>query len=160
MKLYTLYREHKLNISLDEAWDFFSSPLNLKKITPPYMGFEIKSDFFNQKMFAGMIIEYIVKPLFGIPMRWVTEITHVKEKEYFIDEQRFGPYKFWHHLHHFRIENLNGETTGGTLVMIDKVNYALPFGIIGRIVHKYFVRKKVEEIFNYRKDVLQKMFGK
>lgn len=149
MKLYTLFREQKLNISLDEAWQFFSSPTNLTKITPPYMGFEIVSDFNNEKMFAGMIIQYIVRPVLGIPLKWVTEITHVKEKEYFIDEQRFGPYKLWHHLHQFRME-------AGELIMIDKVNYALPFGFLGRIVHKLFIRKKIEEIFNYRSEVLQK----
>jgi ligand-binding SRPBCC domain-containing protein len=159
MKLYTLYREQKLNISLEEAWEFFSSPSNLKKITPPYMGFEIQSDHNNQKMFAGMIIEYLVKPLFGLPMRWVTEITHVKEKEYFVDEQRFGPYKFWHHLHQFRIENFSGNKTGSILVMIDKVNYALPVGFLGRIVHKLFIRKKIEEIFDYRSEILQKIFS-
>lgn len=151
MKLHTLYKEQKINISLDEAWEFFSSPLNLKKITPPYMGFEIISDFRNQKMFPGMLIEYIVRPVMNIPMRWVTEITHVKEKEYFIDEQRFGPYKFWHHLHQFRIEN-------GELIMIDNLNYALPFGIIGRIVHKLFIRKRIEAIFNYRAEILEKLF--
>jgi ligand-binding SRPBCC domain-containing protein len=151
MKLYTLFKEQKLNISLDEAWDFFSSPENLKKITPPYMGFEITSDFKQEKMYAGMIIAYIVKPVLNIPMRWVTEITHVKEKEYFIDEQRFGPYKFWHHLHQFRVEN-------GELIMVDKVYYALPFGIIGRIVHSLFVRKRVEGIFDYRSKVLKEIF--
>lgn len=153
MKLYTLYREQKLTISLDEAWEFFSSPENLKKITPPYMGFEITSKFSNEKMYAGMIIAYIVKPVLNIPLHWVTEITHVKEKEYFIDEQRFGPYKFWHHLHQFRIE-------GGELIMIDKLNYALPFGTIGKIVHKIFVRKRIEEIFNYRRKVLEQLFTK
>lgn len=158
MKLYTLYREQKLNISLDEAWDFFSSPSNLKKITPPYMGFEIKSDYNNQKMFAGMIIEYIVKPLLGFPMKWITEITNLKEKEYFIDEQRYGPYKFWHHLHQFRIENLPGNKTAEKLIITDKVNYSLPFGFIGRIVHKLFVRKKIEEIFDYRSEILKKLF--
>lgn len=151
MKLYTLYHEQKINISLDEAWEFFSSPENLKKITPPYMGFDITSNFKNEKMFAGMIIAYIVKPVLNIPMRWVTEITQVKEKEYFIDEQRFGPYKFWHHLHQFRIED-------GELIMVDKVNYALPFGIIGRIVHRLIVRKQVEEIFDYRRKVLEELF--
>ena len=151
MKLYTLYHEQKINVSLDEAWEFFSSPENLKKITPPYMGFEITSNFKNEKMFAGMIIAYIVKPVLNIPIRWVTEISHVKEKEYFIDEQRFGPYKFWHHLHQFRIE-------GGELIRVDKVNYALPFGIIGRIVHRLFVRKQVEEIFDYRRKVLEELF--
>ena len=151
MKLYTLYREQKLSIPLEQAWDYFSSPANLKKITPPYMRFEIISEFQNEKMFAGMLIEYIVRPLFGIPLRWVTEFTHVKEKEYFIDEQRSGPYKMWHHLHQFRIEN-------GELIMTDRINYALPFGFLGRFAHFLFVKKRVEEIFNYRKDILDKLF--
>ncbi len=152
MLIYTLYREQKLNISLDEAWHFFSSPLNLVKITPPYMGFEIVSDFNNEKMFAGMIIQYIIRPILGIPLKWVTEITHVKEKEYFIDEQRFGPYKLWHHLHQFRMQ-------AGELIMIDKVNYALPFGLIGRFVNKLFIRNRVEKIFDYRSEILRKLFS-
>lgn len=152
MKLYYLYRKQKLNLSLEEAWEFFSSPNNLNKITPTYMGFDIKTDLRNQKMFAGMIIEYIVRPVFGIPMRWVTEISHVKEKEYFIDEQRFGPYKLWHHLHKFKLEN-------GRLIMEDLVNYALPFGFLGSIAHNLFVRKKIEEIFDYRIKVLEELFN-
>lgn len=152
MKLYYLYRKQKLNLSLEEAWEFFSSPNNLNKITPPYMGFDIKTDLRNQKMFAGMIIEYIVRPVFGIPMRWVTEISHVKEKEYFIDEQRFGPYKLWHHLHKFKLEN-------GRLIMEDLVNYAIPFGFLGSIAHNLFVRKKIEEIFDYRIKVLEELFN-
>lgn len=152
MKLYYLYRKQKLNLSLEEAWEFFSSPNNLNKITPTYMGFDIKTDLRNQKMFAGMIIEYIVRPVFGIPMRWVTEISHVKEKEYFIDEQRFGPYKLWHHLHKFKLEN-------GRLIMEDLVNYAIPFGFLGSIAHNLFVRKKIEEIFDYRIKVLEELFN-
>lgn len=158
MKLYTLYREQRLKIPLDKAWDFFSSPENLKKITPPYMGFEIISDYKNEKMFAGMIIEYIVKPVLNLPMRWVTEITHVKEKEYFIDEQRFGPYKFWSHLHLFRTLPAGKQSGNGELIMIDKVNYVLPFGIIGRIAHKLFVRKRIEDIFDYRVKSLKEIF--
>lgn len=151
MKLYTLYREQRLPISLEEAWNFFSSPANLKKITPEYMGFEIISGYNEEKMFPGMIIEYIVKPVLNLPMRWVTEITHVKENEYFIDEQRFGPYKFWHHLHQFKLED-------GKLIMIDKVNYSLPMGLIGRIAHSLFVRKRIEAIFNYRSQILKENF--
>ncbi|MFA7418567.1 MAG: SRPBCC family protein [Melioribacteraceae bacterium] len=150
MKLYTLYRKQELPISLDATWDFFSSPLNLKKMTPPEMDFEITSDYKNEKMFAGMIIEYIVRPVLGFPMRWVTEITHVKEKEYFVDEQRFGPYALWHHKHAFRIEN-------DKVIMEDLVNYALPFGFLGRIAHRLFVKNRVEEIFNYRTMALNKM---
>jgi ligand-binding SRPBCC domain-containing protein len=153
MKLNTLYREQKLKITLDAAWNFFSSPHNLKEITPPHMGFEITSGFYNEKMFAGMIVEYILRPLFGIPIKWVTEITHVKENEYFVDEQRFGPYKFWHHRHQFRIDN-------GELIMTDVVNYALPLGILGRIAHKLFIKKEIEKIFDYRAKILSEIFGK
>lgn len=151
MKLYTLYREQRLPISLEEAWNFFSSPANLKKITPEYMGFEIISGYNEEKMFPGMIIEYIVKPVLNLPMRWVTEITHVKENKYFIDEQRFGPYKFWHHLHQFKLED-------GKLIMIDKVNYSLPLGLIGRIAHSLFVRNRIEAIFNFRSKILKEIF--
>lgn len=153
MKLYKLYREQKLNIDIETAWEFFSSPENLKTITPPYMGFEITSKHSQEKMFAGMIISYVVKPLMNLPFTWVTEITHVKEKEYFVDEQRFGPYKLWHHLHRFKIVD-------NKLVMIDLVNYVIPFGIIGRIAHKLFIRKKIEEIFDYRKNILEDKFNK
>jgi ligand-binding SRPBCC domain-containing protein len=153
MKLYTLYREQKLNIDIKTAWEFFSSPENLKTITPPYMGFEITSKHSQEKMFAGMIISYVVKPLINLPFTWVTEITHVKEKEYFVDEQRFGPYKLWHHLHRFKIVD-------NKLVMIDLVNYVISFGIIGRIAHKLFIRKKIEEIFDYRKNILEDKFNK
>ncbi len=104
-------------------------------------------------MFAGMIIQYIIKPILRMPMRWVTEITHVEESKYFIDEQRFGPYKFWHHLHRFEERN-------GKLIMEDIVNYALPFGILGRIVNKLFVGKKVKEIFTHREKVLDELFNK
>ncbi len=151
MKLYQLYKKQELNISLEFAWDFFSAPKNLKKITPPYMGFEIVGISTNDKMYAGMIIEYIVKPVLGLPMRWVTEITHVKENEYFVDEQRFGPYSLWHHLHKFSISN-------GKLIMEDIVNYALPFGFLGRIAHRLFVRKRIEDIFEYRVKIIEQLF--
>ncbi len=151
-KLHYIKYTQPLNISLDEAWNFFSSPDNLKHITPPKMGFQIISKHPSNKMFAGMIIQYIVKPLFGIPMRWVTEITHVKDKEYFIDEQRFGPYKFWHHLHQFKIEN-------GKLIMEDHLHYALPFGILGRIANSLFVSKEIAKIFFHREVVITRLFN-
>lgn len=151
MKLYSLYREQILKIDIQTAWEFFSSPQNLKLITPPYLGFEITSNRTNEKMFAGMIIPYIVKPNFNIPFNWVTEITHDKEKEYFVDKQHYGPSKLWHHLHNFKIVN-------GKVLMIDLVNYAVPFGIIRRIAHKLFIRGKIEEIYDYRKNPLDKKF--
>ncbi len=153
MKTYTLQYEKKIPITLDKAWDFFSSPLNLSKITPKSMRFVITSDFTEQtKMYEGMIITYKVSPLLGIKLDWMTEITSVKEKQYFIDEQRFGPFKFWHHEHHFK------EIDGGVL-MTDKLSYIVPFGIFGRLANTVVVGKQTCEIFEYRDKAINKMFG-
>ena len=92
----------QLPISLEEAWIFFSNPANLKEITPADMGFQIVSKYHGTDMYAGQVIEYKVRPLFRIPIYWMTEITHVEDKKYFVDEQRFGPYSLWHHQHHFK----------------------------------------------------------
>lgn len=151
--LYQLYRRQILPISLEEAWAFFSSPFNLKKITPPDMGFEVKLISPEQKMYAGMIIAYKVRPLLGIPMNWVTEITHVREPYFFVDEQRFGPYSLWHHQHHFR------EVAEG-VEMEDLVSYKVPLGILGRLANVLFVRKRLEYIFDYRYKVLEEIFPK
>lgn len=151
MQIHTLKTVQTLGCSLDEAWDFISSPANLKMITPEYMGFEITSEFNREKMFSGMIVRYNVKPVFGLPIRWVTEITHVEEPYYFVDEQRFGPYKFWHHKHFLR------ETADG-VEMTDVVHYALPFGPFGAMVHPILVRPKLEDIFRYRRKILAKIF--
>ncbi|HMP29394.1 MAG TPA: SRPBCC family protein [Saprospiraceae bacterium] len=151
MKIYTLKKTQILPISLAEAWDFFSSPKNLKEITPPYMGFDITSDLGDGKMYPGQIITYRVTPLLGIPMRWVTEITHVVDKKYFVDEQRFGPYALWHHQHWFKSVD-NG------VEMVDIVNYGLPFDPFGRIAIG-LVRSKLEEIFDYRFEKVDQLFG-
>lgn len=141
-------------ITLQQAWDFFSSPNNLAKITPPDMGFIITSDKKDgETMYAGQIITYIIKPMFGIPVKWMTEITHVKEGQYFIDEQRFGPYKLWHHRHVF-VETQQG------VDMYDEVNYVLPLGFVGTIAHWLFVRKRIEYIFDYRTKILNELFNK
>lgn len=147
-----LYFSQQLPISLSEAWTFFSDPGNLKKITPPHMGFLVTSKFHGDKMYAGQIIRYIVKPVFGIPLKWCTEITHVEEECYFVDEQRFGPYAFWHHQHHF------SERDGGVF-MEDILNYKLPLGPIGSVVDKIMVRGEVNSIFAYRRKVLTEIFG-
>jgi ligand-binding SRPBCC domain-containing protein len=152
MKIYNLKKTQWMPVSLGEAWSFFSSPANLKKITPPYMGFHITSDLGDGKMYPGQIITYVVTPLWSIPMSWTTEITHVEENRYFVDEQRFGPYAFWHHQHWFF------EKDGG-VSMTDIVHYALPFDPLGRMVHKPLVRKKLEEIFDYRFKSVEKIFG-
>ncbi len=151
MRSYVLERTQTLNCSLQEAWDFFSSPKNLKEITPDYMGFDITSDV-PEKMYTGLIITYIVKPLFGIPMNWMTEIKHVDELRYFVDEQRMGPYKIWHHEHHFT------ETAEG-VIMKDKVSYALPLGILGVMAHPIIVKNKLNEIFDYRVKRVDELFN-
>ncbi len=151
MKLYRLHEVQNLPISMERAWDFLSDPKNLKTITPDYMGFEILEGD-DKKMYPGQIIKYIVTPIMGIPTQWVTEITHVKEGEYFVDEQRFGPYALWHHKHFIRpIEN--------GIEMEDVIDYKIPFGILGQIVHPIIVQPKLKEIFNYRQKKLVELFG-
>lgn len=152
MKIYTLKRNQVLPISLKEAWDFFSTPTNLSKITPEHMGFNIKYQSGGQKMYPGQLIRYVVNALPGIPMNWVTEITHVSEPNYFVDEQRFGPYALWHHQHHFTEVDKGVE-------MIDEVNYAIPFGFIGRIANSLFVEREVNRIFEHRYHVLETYFN-
>jgi len=144
MKIY--YKEWKSVVpwSLDETWNFFSRPENLEKMMPEGMRFEILSDLKNVEMYEGMYILYKVAPLLGINMRWCTEITKIEDKKYFVDDQRSGPYAMWHHEHHFR------ELEDGSVEMTDKLHYAIPFGIFGRIANALFVSKKVDEIFNIR----------
>ena len=151
MKIYRFVRNQKIPIDKNEAWKFLSDPNNLKTITPDYMGFDIIEKE-NTKMYSGQIIKYIVTPIFGIKMNWVTEITHVKDFEYFVDEQRFGPYKFLHHKH------LIKEIKDG-VEMIDILDYALPFGFAGRFFHPIIIKPKLNEIFNYRRNKLIEIFG-
>ncbi len=153
MKVYKLERVQKIPISVSEAWNFFSRPENLSKITPKEMGFIIHSNVQNIEMFSGMLVVYTVKPILGIPMTWVTEIKNIKENEYFIDEQRFGPYTLWHHQHKFR------EIPGG-VEMTDIVQYALPLGILGRLMNFLVVKKQLEGIFNFRIKAVDELFGK
>ncbi|MEQ8626431.1 SRPBCC family protein [Ekhidna sp.] len=149
--IYTLTVMQQLPIKLSEAWGFFSSPENLTKITPAHMGFEITSG--EGRMYAGQIISYKVAPVPWIKTNWVTEITHVDEGKFFVDEQRFGPYSMWHHEHHFA-ENRNG------VLMTDKVTYKIPFGFLGTIAQHMFVKRQLKGIFEYRVKVLDEMFGK
>ena len=152
MKIYNLHKTQKLPISINEAWDFISNPINLKFITPNYMGFDILSGA-DKEMYPGQIIQYIVTPVLGIKTKWVTEITHVKDKEYFVDEQRFGPYALWHHKHFIK------EIEGG-VEMEDIIDYKLPMGWLGQSVHPIIVKPKLEEIFQYRQKKLIEIFGK
>jgi len=151
MAIYQYTAEQFLPISIRKAWDFFSSPKNLSVITPPEMDFKILTQLDDKEIYNGMLIDYTVKPLFGIPMHWQTKIIDVKPLEVFADTQLKGPYKLWHHTHTFI------EKDGGVL-MTDIVNYELPFGILGDWVHSLIVRKKIESIFAYRKQVLEKLF--
>jgi ligand-binding SRPBCC domain-containing protein len=152
-KLYVLERKQILPISLEKAWDFFSSPLNLKEITPSDMQFEVTSESAKEKMYPGMIVTYKVRPVLSIPVTWVTEITHVQEPFYFVDEQRFGPYAMWHHQHFFKQVPQGVE-------MRDIVHYKVPFGLLGDAANLIFVRGRLEEIFNYRFEKLENFFGK
>lgn len=152
-KVYSLKKVQFLPIKLEEAWEFFSSPANLKKITPPELGFNIISEHHGDEMYAGQLIEYTVKPVLGIPLYWMTEITNVQSMKYFIDEQRYGPYSFWHHQHHFK------EVSGG-VEMTDIVHYKIPFWFFGDIANSLFVKRQLEKIFEFRTEVTDKTFGK
>ncbi|MBN09851.1 MAG: cell division inhibitor [Flavobacteriaceae bacterium] len=148
---YRKYSLQKIPISLNKAWIFFSNPNNLKKITPNEMNFKVISGG-DKKIFPGQIIEYKVSPLFGFSIKWVSEITHVIEGSYFVDEQRFGPYKFWHHKHFLK-------TIPGGVEMKDVIDYKLPYGIIGKLLHTIIIRPKLDQIFNYRYNKLIEIFG-
>jgi ligand-binding SRPBCC domain-containing protein len=151
MKIYTKQSKQNLPISIDQAWDFLSNPTNLKMITPEYMGFIIESGA-DRPMFTGQIIQYIVTPIFGIKTKWVTEITHVEDKKYFVDEQRFGPYALWHHKHFIK-------AIPGGVEMEDIIDYKVPLGILGQLVHPFLVKPKLDEIFDYRHKKLIELFG-
>lgn len=149
--IYQLSAKINLPLSLDDAWKFLSDPSNLKVITPDYMGFKIISSP-EEAMYAGQIISYKVSPLLGLKMNWVTEITHVEDRKYFVDEQRFGPYAMWHHKHFLK------EIEGGTEIT-DVVHYKLPVSIIANRFHSILVKPKLKEIFEYRTKALLTMFG-
>ena len=149
--MYQYRSKQELAITIDEAWDFLSNPKNLKLITPKYMGFDIISGA-DRIMFPGQIIQYRLTPILGIPFRWVTEITHVKEGHFFVDEQRFGPYKFWHHKHFF------DEVEGGMRCR-DEIHYLPPALILNPIVNALSIAPKLKEIFDYRTQVLIDTFG-
>ena len=151
MGFYQFYREQTVHTSVDELWDFISSPQNLKKITPPYMGFDIRSEGLPPKIYEGMIISYSVKPLLGIKTNWVTEITHIQDKEYFVDEQRVGPYTMWHHQHIIKPK-------GDKVIMKDIVSYKPPFLVLGSIANTFFIKNKLNEIFDYRTKILEELF--
>ena len=153
MAVYQLKKEQLVPAGIDEIWDFISSPANLSKITPEKMGFEITSGELPEKMYPGMIISYKVRPLLGIKMTWVTEITQVKEKQYFVDEQRVGPYSMWHH-EHILEEQDNG------ILMKDIITYRPPMGFLGALANRFIIKKQLDGIFTYRKTAMEQQFGR
>lgn len=152
MAVYSVHKVQRMPVSLETAWDFFSNPANLQSITPTYLRFEIISKYLSPRMYQGQIIEYKVRPLLGIPLYWMTEITHVEEGKFFVDEQRFGPYSLWHHQHHFR-------AIEGGVEMTDIVHYKNPFWILGDIANTLFVKNQLEGIFDFRFKKVVELFG-
>jgi ligand-binding SRPBCC domain-containing protein len=153
MAIYSLKTVQKIPATLEKAWQFFATPDNLQDVTPEKLGFKILSLYHGKSMYAGQIIEYTVKPILGIPLYWMTEITHVDDKKYFVDEQRYGPYSMWHHQHHFK------EIEGG-IEMTDIVHYKIPFGFLGTIAHGLFVHSQLKKIFSFRFEKTEALFGK
>ena len=149
--MHSLHRSLVLPTSIEEAWEFFSNPSNLSRITPPNLRMEVRSNP-QPEMYAGMFIVYTVRPILGVPLEWVSEITHVKRPHYFVDEQRLGPYRLWHHEHRFT-PHTNG------VEVEDIVQYVLPFGPLAEIIHPFLVRRKLDEIFDYRGKILREIFG-
>ena len=150
-KLHRIHRNQRFSIQIREAWDFFSDCRNLSEITPDYLDFSFVGEA-PEHMYEGMIITYRIRPVLGIPVTWVTEITHVDKPSLFVDEQRFGPYSFWHHKHLFR-------AIEGGVEMEDIVDYAMPLGLLGSIPHALLIRKQLEGVFDYRERVLKERFG-
>ncbi len=148
--MYQLKTKQFVKTDMATCWDFFSDPKNLSKITPQSMGFIVRTEL-PDKMYEGLMIEYTVRPMLGIPMNWITEIKTVKNHSFFVDEQRKGPYRIWHHEHHFK------EVDGG-VEMTDIVSYELPFGFLGRLMHPILVKNKLKEIFDYRRQKVDELF--
>lgn len=152
MPIHTLHTKQVIRATREQAWEFFSNPRNLARITPPGMGFDIVTPDLPPRIYAGLMIEYRVRPLLGIPMTWLTEITHVSDGEYFVDEQRVGPYAIWHHEHWFH------EVGDGRIEMEDRVTYVLPFQPFGDVVHPFLVKPQLDRIFAHREQAVRELF--
>ena len=150
MKMYTLIANQHLPISREEVWEFLSNPAQLESITSGNLSFQAL-DPLPKAMYEGMIIRYQIQPFLNIRTQWITEITHIEEGKRFIDEQRFGPFRFWHHEHHLF------EKDGGSEIQ-DIVQYVMPFSIFGRVAHHLYIRKMLEDIFSYRKQQVESFF--
>lgn len=153
MAIYQIHEEMEVAASLEQVWDFISSPKNLKEITPDYMGFEITTPGLPDKIYPGLMISYKVRPFLGIKMNWLTEITQVSEPYFFVDEQRSGPYSLWHHEHRLK-------STEKGVLMSDLVTYRLPAGPLGTLAHGIFIKQQLKGIFQYREGALEKRFGR
>lgn len=150
--IYQLKTEQQLYCDISSAWNFFSAPQNLSRITPKPLNFVVLSDLPNEFIYEGMTIDYTVSPILGIPLKWQTKITQVNDQKSFTDLQQKGPYKLWRHHHEFTV-NQNG------VLMTDTVDYELPYGMIGTLIHKLIVKKKLKHIFEYRRRVLEQLFN-
>lgn len=151
-KIHHLKSIQNIPVSLEQAWKFFSNPNKLLDITPPFLQLKVTNDLFGNEMYAGQVMTYRVKPMMGISLSWMTEITQMQALKFFVDEQRKGPYKLWHHQHHFK-------AIEGGVEMTDLVHYQLPFGILGNLVNALTVKKQLEEIFTYRYFKINEIFG-
>ena len=153
MAVHYLQQIQKIPAMPEVVWNFFADPANLAILTPDYLNLKYTNQLYGEKMYPGQVLTYKVKPLFGIPVFWMTEITHVENGRYFIDEQRVGPYSLWHHQHHFK------EINGG-VEMTDIIHYSKPLGPLGVLANSLLVRKKLEGIFEFRRKKIEGMFGK
>jgi len=149
--IYTLHHEQIISASIERVWDYFATPRNLNEMTPPDMAFEFIHGG-DEPMYAGQIIAYKVAVLPGMRVRWLTQITHVEPYRRFIDEQRVGPYRLWIHEHRF-------ESLPNSVRMTDRVTYALPFGPLGDLAHTLFIRRRLAQIFDYRREKVNALFG-
>lgn len=151
-KVHLFTSVQKIPVTIHEAWDFFSNPANLFTLTPPHLNLKFTNQLFGHDMYPGQVITYKVKPLLGIPLFWMTEITHVEKHHFFVDEQRKGPYALWHHQHHFK-------PVPGGVEMTDIVHYQVPFFFIGAIAHELVIKKQLAAIFNFRYKKVEELFG-
>jgi len=149
---YQLIREQQINSDIGSVWTFFSSPYNLSVITPEFMNFQVLNNLADEPVYNGMIIDYTVSPMWGIPLRWKTKILGVNFQKSFTDIQLKGPYSLWKHRHEF-IPNKNG------VLVVDTINYELPFGAIGQLAHRVLVQKRLNEIFAYRYKKVEDLFN-
>jgi ligand-binding SRPBCC domain-containing protein len=153
MSVHQLKIVQRIPVSLDIAWDFFSHPKNLDKLTPEHLQLKYTNELFGDEMYPGQVITYKVKPVFGIPLFWMTEITHVRAKHFFVDEQRVGPYSLWHHQHHFK-------AIEGGVEMTDLIHYRVPGWLLGDIADKLYVSRQLKKIFTFRQRMVEELFGR